>query len=136
MMGNFENNDECVEFFCRAVSHLDAISAAHIERLLNIAAIAARESNNNTTAPEKLIEQLKTTAEEANQNAQKQKNELYENVKNSLADESENSFCKVVERKVLVVLDNSIANQQQLNVIGNAILSQAATLLLTPKTKE
>ena len=69
-------------------------------------------------------------------NAQKQEKELYESVKKSLADEPEHSFCQAVEQKLILALENSLTNQEQLNITGNAMLSQAAMLLLKQTTEE
>lgn len=131
-------NDECVEFFCETVAELNNISLKQLEGLLNIAVTAAKELNSggNAEETEQFVEKLKIVAEELGRNAQKQEKELFENLKNSLADVSEHSFCQTVEQKLILALENSLANQQQLNVTGNAILAQTASLLLTPKTKE
>lgn len=139
-MGNsaIKKNEECVKFFCKTIAKLNKISLKQIEGLLDVAITAGKElnSDSNSSEVEQFIDKLKIVVEELSQNAQKQEKELYENLKNSLTEKPENSFCQAVEQKLIVAFENSLANQQQLNITGNALLAQAASLLLTPKTKE
>jgi hypothetical protein len=134
-MENSENNNkECVELFCKTVAELNSISLKQMEGLLNIAVTAAEALNSPGDKPDvsKFIDELKNVAAEFSRNAKSQEEEIYKNVKNTLSTDPKHSFCQAVEEKLIIALENSLNNQQQLNVTGDAILAKAASLLLSP----
>lgn len=137
-MTDFDNkNEECIKMFCKTLAELNEISLKQMEGLLNIAVTAAGElkSESNTADAEKFVNDLKTTAETIGQNAKTREDDIDKNVKAGLSGEPEHSFCRTVEQKILLAMDNSLSLQQQLNVTGEAILSQAASLILSQDVK-
>lgn len=137
-MSDPENkNEECLKLFCRTIAELNTISLKQMEGLLNLAVETVKASNSNDSAngAEQFVEQLKTTAEEISRNARTKEEEIYKNIKESVSAEPAHSFCAAIEEKLIIAVENSLANQQQLNVIGNAILAQAANLLLSSTGK-
>ncbi|HEY0427050.1 MAG TPA: hypothetical protein VGC76_04510 [Pyrinomonadaceae bacterium] len=134
-MTNSDNkNEECIELFCKTVAELNSISLKQMEGLLNIAITAAESTNSSghTTDATSFISELKKTAEELSRNARNQADEIYKNVKTALSAEPKHSFCEAVEQKLIIALENNLANQQQLNVTGDAILAKAASVILSP----
>lgn len=136
MTDSDNKNEECIKFFCKTLAELNTISLKQMEGLLNVAVTAA-ETNSNGEMPDasKFIEELKATAEGISQKARTQEEEIYKNVKNTLSAEQNHSFCQTVEEKLIIALENSLANQQQLNVIGASILAKAASMILSPAAK-
>lgn len=133
-MTDSENkNEECIKLFCKTVAELNTISLRQTEGLLNIAVSAVKALNSNDTAngAAQFTAELKAAAEEINQSARNREEEIYKNIKSALSAEPEHSFCAAVEQKLIIALENSLANQQQLNVTGDAILAKAASLLLS-----
>jgi len=136
MTDSDNQNEECIKLFCKTIAELNTISLKQIEGLLNVA-ITAAESNSKGETPDaaKFIEELKATAEEISQKARNQEEEIYKNVKDMLSAQPKHSFCEAVEEKLIISLENSLANQQQLNVLGASILAQAASMILSPAAK-
>ena len=137
-MTDFENkNEECLKLFCKTVAELNSISLKQTEGLLNVAvtAVEALDSNGSAANAAQLVAELQATVEEVSRNARTQEEELYKNIKEGLSAEPEHSFCAAVEQKLIIALENSLANQQQLNVTGDALLAQAASLLLSSAGK-
>jgi len=136
-MNDSDNKDEeCIKLFCQTLAELNTISLKQIEGLLNVAITAAEaNSKGETSDAVKFIEELKATAEEISQKAKSQEEEIYQNVKNTLSAEQNHSFCQTVEEKLIIALENSLANQQQLNVMGASILAKAASEILSPAAK-
>jgi hypothetical protein len=122
------------EIFCRAMTRLNAVSLEQIEGLLNIAVKAAEKVhsiNASAAAPtdEKLTEfvnQIKNTADRMSQTNQPPA----ENASTPAAINPE-AFPALVEQTLGNAIHNSANNQQELNIIGAAILTQAASLLLS-----
>ncbi len=136
-MTDSENkNEECIKLFCQTIAELNTISLKQIEGLLNIA-ITAVEANSKGETPDavKFIEELRAAAEEVSQKARNQEEEIYKNIKTTLSAEPKHSFCEAVEEKLIIGLENSLSNQQQLNILGAEILAKAASMILSPDTK-
>ena len=131
-------NEESLRLFCKTVAELNAISLKQTEGLLNIAvtAVEALGSNASAGGAEQFVSELRATAEEISRSARTKEEEVYKIVKEAVAAESEEYFCAAVEEKLIIALENSLANQQQLNVTGNAILAQASALLLSSAGKQ
>jgi hypothetical protein len=125
------NNEECIRLFCKTLAELNAISLAQMEGLLNLAASAAENLNSNGGDGAQFVDELKTAAADLSRQARAQEEEIYRNVKETLSSETKHSFCETVEQKIVIALENSLANQQQLNITGDAILAQAASMLLS-----
>jgi hypothetical protein len=133
-MTDFGNkNEECIELFCKTVAELNTISLKQSEGLLNIAISAAEAMNSNDPANggAEFIAELKAAAEEISRSARNREEEIYKNIKSVISAEPEHSFCATVEQKLIIALENSLNNQQQLNVVGEALLAKAASLLLS-----
>lgn len=132
-MTDFDNkNEECIKMFCKTVAELNEISLKQMNGLLNIAITAAGElKSGSTNNAEQFVNELKTTAKQISRTAKTQEDEIYKNVKSTLSAEPEHSFCQTVEQKLVIALENSLALQQQLNVIGESILAKAASQLLS-----
>lgn len=134
-MSNSENNNEkCVEFFCKTVAELNAITLKQMEGLLNVALIAAKAIN----APEKLnndtkfVGELKSMVEETSQNARNQEEAISNEVKSQISNEAKATFCDEVDIQLINAMENCLGTQQSLNIIGESILSRATTLILSP----
>jgi hypothetical protein len=129
-----DNLSSYTEIFCRALTQLNAVALEQIEGLLNVAVKAAEKIhslNSSAAAPpdEKLTEfvnEMKNTAARMSQTNQ------------TAADDASlppainpDVFPALVEQTLGNAIHNSANNQQELNVIGAAILAQAASLLLS-----
>ena len=128
----------CAEIFCRAMSQLNAVALQQTEALLNIATSAAEKFhslNSPATANKEelgaLINQLKTAADNISQINQP-------TPQNSSAQPATSpaTVLEAVEHQLSNAIGNSVNNQQQLNIIGAAILTQAAALLLSAGEKQ
>lgn len=137
MIYSDHRNEECVKLFCKTVAELNAISLTQLEGLLKLAVTAVEAAGSKIAAngAQQFIDELKATAEEISRTAQLKEEELYKKVKEAVSAESEEYFCSAVEERLIIALENSLANQQQLNVTGNAILAQATLLLLSEAGK-
>jgi hypothetical protein len=126
------NISSYTEIFCRALTQLNAVSLEQIEGLLNIAVKAAEKVhsiNSSAAAPpdEKLTEfvnQMKNTAARMSQTNQPTDNASPSAINPEV-------FPALVEQTLGNAIRNSANNQQELNIIGAAILTQAASLLLS-----
>jgi methylthioribose-1-phosphate isomerase len=131
---------DCAAFFCTTLASLNEIALDQMSGLLNIAITAASAASSlsssksggsvedmETTEGNKLAElagQLRSTAEELRQNA-----ESVTEIQRAGVDSE--AFCMKVDATLNVAMQNSASLQQQLNTLGQAILAQAAVLLLT-----
>ncbi|HEX8249522.1 MAG TPA: RebB family R body protein [Pyrinomonadaceae bacterium] len=128
-----------VEIFCRAMSQLNAVALQQTEGLLNVAAVAAEKfrslnspagANNEELAG--FINQLKTAADNLSQSSQP----MPENQSALPAPTNPGTVPEAVEHQLSNAIGNSVSHQQQLNVTGLAILTQAAALLLSAGEKQ
>ena len=126
------------EIFCRAMSQLNAAALQQTEGLLNIAVRAAEKFHSinssaqvNNAALEAFINQMKTVAADISQINQP----APENLSTPSAPNPK-TVLEAVEHQLSNAIGNSVSNQQQLNVIGAAILTQAAALLLASAEKQ
>lgn len=126
------------EIFSKAMSQLNAVALQQTEGLLNIAVSAAEKFHSLNSSAEVnkdelagFINQMKNAAENISQiNGQTPENPAAQTAPNP----------ELVLQTVIQALNNAIHNstnnQQQLNIIGAAILAQAAALLLSPAEKQ
>jgi hypothetical protein len=138
-MTDSENkNEECIKLFCDTLAELNAVSLKQMEGLLDIAVKAAQAADSGSSADDtaRFVDELKITFQAVKQTAQEQEAKISEQIKNDFSNESKQSFCETVEEKLTAALENSLSHQQQLNVLGEAILAKAATLLLSPPETE
>ncbi|HLM02283.1 MAG TPA: RebB family R body protein [Pyrinomonadaceae bacterium] len=127
------------EIFSKAMSQLNAVSLRQTQGLLDIAARAAEKFhsiNRSATVINKdvlagFIDEIKSVAADVSQINQ----QTPENLSPEPAPNPE-SFLAAVEQALSDAVRNSVSNQQQLNVIGAAILTQSAALLLSTGEKE
>ncbi|HEX8737305.1 MAG TPA: RebB family R body protein [Pyrinomonadaceae bacterium] len=126
------------EIFCKIMSQLNVVALEQTKGLLNIAVTAAEklhslnssaQANNGELAG--FINQLKSTADNLSQTNQP----TPENLSAQSAPNPE-IFAAIVEQALSNAIHNSVNNQQQLNVTGAAILTQAAALLLSSGEKQ
>jgi hypothetical protein len=124
---------ECIELFCKTIAELNAVSLKQMEGYLNLAVTAVESlgSAGGANDAKQFVAELKTTAEAIASKAQEKQAELFESLQESVSVKAPASFCKTVEERLNTALENSLANQQQLNVTGNAILAQAASIVLS-----
>jgi hypothetical protein len=133
MTVDINKNEKCIALFCKTVADLNTISLKQMQGYLTLASDAVKELGSHETpnGAAHFVNELKKAAEEISEKARRQEEEIYKHIKESLAADSEQSFCQTIEAKLVTAIENSLANQQQLNVTGNAILAQAASLLLS-----
>jgi hypothetical protein len=121
------------EIFCQAMSRLNAVALQQTEGLLNIAVTAAEKFHSlnsaagaNNAELDGFINQLKTAADNLSRNNQPTPD-------NPSAQSAPNpaTVLEAIEHQLSNAIGNSVNNQQQLNVAGIAILTQAAALLLS-----
>lgn len=132
--------------FCEAMSQMNAVSLQHTESLLNIAVTVAEDlrainSRAGAQGGEELdgfINKIKSAAADlslVNQPASTPENlsaqSAPDGVESSQPVSSGESFPAAVEQALADAVQNSVANQQQLNLIGTAMLTQAADLLFS-----
>ncbi|MDQ3799830.1 MAG: RebB family R body protein [Acidobacteriota bacterium] len=131
--------------FCEVMSQLNAVSMQQTESLLSLAVTVAEKLHSiNSRAGAQgeqldgFINQIKSAAADLSQI--KQSASAPENLSAQSAtggDESSQpassgeSFPAAVEQALADAVRNSVANQQQLNTIGEAMLTQSATLLFS-----
>ncbi|HEV7644091.1 MAG TPA: RebB family R body protein [Pyrinomonadaceae bacterium] len=122
---------ECAEFFAKTLEELNAVSQLQMQGILNVvttgleAAKSLSSSHNDPGAIEKLsklVDELKSTAENLGNNKPGDFS--------ADAPQSEN-FCAEVEANINIAMKNSLNDQQQLNVIGAAALTQIISLLIS-----
>jgi Killing trait len=126
------------EIFCKTMSELNAVALEQTQGLLNIAVTAAEKFHSLNPAAQAnneelggFINQLKNTADNLSQTNQP----TPENLSAQSAPNAE-TFIAAVEQALGNAIHNSANNQQQLNIIGAAILTQSAALLLSSGEKQ
>ena len=132
-MSQNSQNEECIKLFCHTVNELNTISLKQMEGLLSLAvkAVEAADSNGSAGDAGQFVDELKAAAEELDRRARAQEERLSESIKNASSGPSSDIFCAVVEQRIGVALENSLAFQQQLNELGAAILAKATTLVFS-----
>jgi soluble cytochrome b562 len=127
-----------VEIFAKAMSQLNAVALQQTEGLLNIAVSAAEKFHAINSAAEVnkdelagFINQMKTAAANIKQiHRQAPENPAAQSAPNP------EIVLQAVMQALSDAIHNSANNQQQLNVIGAAILTQSAALLLSSAEKQ
>ena len=125
------------EVFCQILERLNSISLEHTRELLNLALTAAEklhpvnQMDNPATAADRsgFVDRSKEAFENIRRDSQAA-------LKNLSAPPDGNSFSQMIGQAIRNAVENSVANQQQLNIIGAAILSNAASLLLGDQSAE
>jgi hypothetical protein len=128
--------------FSEAMSQLNAVSLQHAEGLLNLAVTAAEKfhSINSRAGAQNeqlagFVEQIKSAAADLSRVSQPAPENL--SAQTAPDDESSQSapggesFPAAVEQALGSAIQNSVSNQQQLNTIGAAILTQSVSVLLS-----
>jgi hypothetical protein len=138
---NTSDREACVELLTTTLANLNMIAGQQINGLLSIAITAAAAAHSlaaskteDTTGADKLselTEQLKRTAEEIAQSSQGETPEAVESEAGAQSAAGAETFCEKVEASLNLAIQNSVANQQELNTLGQAILAQAAALLFS-----
>jgi hypothetical protein len=137
-MSNSEmTSQECAEFFCKTVNELNSITLKQMEGLLNLAVPAAEKINSPGKIDDgpMVVSELKSMAEEVSQNAVNQEEAIAEDVKSKIPVNENAVFCNNVEHLLSNAIANCVNVQQQLNTIGESILTQAAALILSSDPK-
>jgi hypothetical protein len=123
---------ECAEFFAKTLEKLNAVSQLQMQGILGVVITgleAARSLSSSQKDPgtveklSKLVDELKSTAGNLSG--------VDSGGFSADAPRSEN-FCAEVEANINSAMKNSLNNQQQLNVIGAAALSQIIIALISP----
>jgi hypothetical protein len=118
---------ECAELFAKTLEELNAVSQLQMQGILNVV-VAGLEAIKSSSQSDpgtienftKLIDDLKAKIEEVGQNSK----DL-----DAPPAESDN-FCAEVEANINIAMKNSLNNQQQLNIVGVAALTQILNLLI------
>jgi hypothetical protein len=125
--------------FCQTMAQLNAVSLGQTQGLLEIAVRAAEKfhSLNSSAAANRdeldgFINQIQSAAESFSQNNQP----TPENLSSAQSAANPETFLAAIEQALGNAVRNSVTNQQQLNVLGAAILAQAAALLLSAGEKQ
>jgi hypothetical protein len=123
---------ECAELFAKTLEELNAVSQLQMQGILNVVTIGLEAARSQNSSPEvlekltKLVDELKSTAG--------QLGSIHPGSLSEDAPGSEN-FCAEVEANINIAMKNSLNNQQQLNVIGAAALTQIISLLIALQGK-
>ncbi len=129
----------CAKLFCTTLVDLNAVAEQQMRGLLNLAVAAAEVANS--------LYSSKASAGSASERSNKELTDLASQIK-STADKisrttgadvegeqihpsGADTFCQTVDRGLSTAALNSVSLQQQLNVLGQAILAEAATLLFS-----
>lgn len=141
---NASDREACAELLVTTITNLNKTSEQQINGLLKIAITAAEAAHTlaasgtansgDAGAAEiaKLAEELRRTAEKTAQSSLNQSEEAGASDSTSAPSvASAETFCEKVEASLNLAIQNSVANQQQLNTLGQAILAQAAALLFS-----
>ncbi len=122
---------ECAELFAKTLEELNAVSQLQMQGILGVVTTgleAAKSLSSSSPDPEaldkltRLVDELKNTAG--------QLGSIDPGNLSADASQSEN-FCAQVEANLNLAMQNSVSNQQQLNVIGAAALTQIISLLIS-----
>jgi hypothetical protein len=131
-MSSLSTPAECADFFVKTLKELNAVTHLQMRGILDltIAGVEAAKSLRSSTADQAtaaklggLVDELKGTADKLSQGSPKEFS--------AGAPQSEN-FCAEVEANINIAMRNCLANQEQLNIIGAAALTQIITLLTQP----
>lgn len=136
-MSNSEmTSQECAEFFCKTVAELNSITLKQMEGLLNLAVTAAEKINSpgKIDDGQNVVSELKLMAEEVGQTAASQEEAIAEDAQSKIPVNENAVFCNSVEHLLSNAIANCVNVQQQLNIIGASILTQAASLILSSDT--
>ena len=125
------------ELYCKILSELNNISLRHTKGLLNIAVKAAEAvhslasvngSSNGGSEIAELAGHLKNKVDEFDQKAIENDNAVLP-TERAVQSSNDDNFNAAVEKNIITAMENSSVNQQQLNVAGEAILTQAVELI-------
>lgn len=139
---------KCASLFLTTLANLNAITEQQMKGLLDMAITTAKLAHSlssgdspATPAPAassafaELANQLKSAADNLGGSASGTSDEPVP-CPSLETHGSKEMFCEGVGTKVLLAMQNSLVTQQQLNVVGQAILTQSAALLLSLGGKE
>jgi hypothetical protein len=125
---------ECAELFAKTLEELNAVSQLQMQGILNIVISG--------------LEAVKSTSSD-NAGVVQPLSELIDDLKNAMnsvgkvpvepigaPDQTSDNFCAEVEANINLAMKNSLANQQQLNVIGAAALTKIINLLISLKEND
>jgi hypothetical protein len=131
----------CTTLFCTTLANLNAISEQYMKGLLNIAITAAEAAESLSSSEQEAgAEKMANTQEDVLSELAGQLKDAANKISQrgitpaTVESESEAAtqiFCDKVEVNIIGAMQNSLANQQELNTLGQAILAQAAILVFS-----
>ena len=127
-------SQECVRFFCDTLTSLNKICEAQMEWLFKMAMITAESGASSTSAAGGAAEgqaggdELAALVEQARAAVGRRHEEARAEAAN--AAEIPGEFCANVEAALAMAIRNSVNQQQQLYVLGQAILATCASRLI------
>jgi hypothetical protein len=129
---NTHDDAACVRLFTDTLERLNEININQMQSILDIAIAAADAANSiNTanTAGSDFVEKVTALVE-----GLKEKADSFDNTPTPAIDHDPSdkvgAFCETVERDLNIAIENSLNNQQQLYVVGEAVLTEGAQLVL------
>ena len=125
---------ECAELFAKTLEELNAVSQLQTQGILNIV-IAGLEAVKSTANDNAGVTQAFSKLENELKNAMNGVEKISLEPISAPAQPSDN-FCAEVEANINLAMKNSLANQQQLNVIAAAALTKIINLLISIKEND
>lgn len=126
---NTHNDAGCIKIFTDTLARLNEINEAQMKGVLNIAiygAEAAKSVGGSSIDADAFIEKVKAIIEEmkADRNGSRGESPAHG------GEHSGDTLCADVTENINIAMQNSLAAQQQLNVMGMSVLGEAAKLIL------
>ena len=128
----------CAQLFTDTLSRLNEISERQMRAILDLAfsaATAARSIEPSSPNSSAVVEKVTALFDDLKAKLIKPDSEVVSKpvpeVKHNATTAAGRAFCDSVRNDLAIAIANSTSNQQQLNVIGAAVVTQGASLVLS-----
>lgn len=124
----------CVKLFTDTMERLNEIAMGQMQAILDLAIAAADAANSIDPSDDqgaKFVEKVTEALDEMKTKIDSPAAPSHDPGEPTGAPAGDDAFCRAVENDIAMAMANSLALQQQLNVIGTSVLVEGAKLVLT-----
>lgn len=128
-----QDNAACVKLFTDTMERLNEIAEQQMQSILDLAIAAADAANSIEPSSDdgaKFVEKTAAAIDQMKTKIEDSTPSMPAAGTGQPAASAEDGFCRAVENDIAMALVNSVTFQQQLNVIGAAVLTEGAQLVM------
>lgn len=131
---NMHGDAACVKLFTDTLERLNQIAEQQMQSILDLAIAAADAANSINPSDDqgaKFVEKTTAAIDQLKANNEAPAAPTHDAGEGSTSPATGDAFCRTVENDIAMAFANSLALQQQLNVIGTSVLVEGAKLVMT-----